>query len=143
MHGQPPPHLDWIVLASAGRDGRDAVMPHVRGTYDSELIYEALDIVASNGGSFIARMDNPGACPGEGWQMIAKQGRVGPPGERGMRGEPGTPGATGPRGESAPMFRRWDIDRKGFTATMVMSDGTRGPTLELRELFEQFQIETE
>jgi hypothetical protein len=32
----------------------------------------------------------------------------------------------------------WKIDRARYLATPLMSDGSDGPPLELRELFEQF-----
>jgi hypothetical protein len=83
-------HPDWICLARAGRDGRDGATPDVRGTYDVHADYKMLDIVAMGGASFIAKYDNPGICPGEGWQMMSQQGR---------RGKPGQTGECGPRGE--------------------------------------------
>ena len=49
-----PPHPDWIQLAVAGRDGRDAVSPTVRGTWRADADYRSLDIVARDGGCFIA-----------------------------------------------------------------------------------------
>jgi hypothetical protein len=36
----------------------------------------------------------------------------------------------------------WKIDRTSYVATPVMSDGSEGPPLELRGLFEQFFLET-
>jgi hypothetical protein len=65
----------------------------VRGTYDSTEEYKALDVVALNGGSFAARTDNPGPCPGEGWQLVASQGKRGNPGEvkKGDAGKNGSP----------------------------------------------------
>jgi hypothetical protein len=51
----------------------------------------------------------------------------------GLRGEPGL---------GAPLIRAWEIDRARYTATPIMSDGSRGPTLELRALYEQFLLET-
>ena len=50
---------------------------------------EHSDIVALNGGSFIARHDDPGECPGSGWQSLTlpgKRGERGPHGERGPAG---------------------------------------------------------
>lgn len=38
----------------------------MRGTYDADGEYKRLNIVALNGGAFIARKDDPGACPGKG-----------------------------------------------------------------------------
>src|SRR5262249_38036411 len=59
--GQPPSHSDWICLATAGRDGNNIT---VRGTFDATADYRRLDVVALNGGCFIARKDAPGPCPG-------------------------------------------------------------------------------
>jgi hypothetical protein len=81
--GQPPAHRDWICLAAAGRGGKT---PRVRGTFSADAHYQELDIVALGGGSFIARRDDPGPCPGDGWQsltMPGKRGDKGPPGPRG------------------------------------------------------------
>ena len=59
--------------------------------FSDKETYKALDIVALNGGSFIAKKDNPGPCPGAGWQLIASQGKRGDKGERGLQGIPGVP----------------------------------------------------
>lgn len=129
---------DWYCLARAGRDG---ITPRVRGRFDEKAEYRALDVVALNGGSFIARQDNPGACPGDGWQLIASQGKSGAKGERGDRGEKGIKGDPGAAGRAAPIITRWHIDREAFTATPLLSDGGNGPVIELRGLFEQYQLE--
>lgn len=136
--GQAPPHSDWNCLAKGGCDGRT---PVVKGTFDPEADYAALDIVALDGGGFIARKDHPGPCPGAGWQLISRQGQrgiagqKGPPGERGLNGEPGQ------KGENAPRLMSWRIDRENYRAIACMSDGAEVP-LELQELFEQFHSET-
>src|SRR5262249_3563738 len=94
--GQPPTHRDWVCLGAAGRDARS---PHVRGTFNAEAKYQELDIVACGGGSFIARRDDPGPCPGDGWQsltMPGKKGDKGPPGPRGEKGAKGEQGPSGP-----------------------------------------------
>ena len=70
--GQPPSHADWICLTTAGRDGNSIT---VRGTFDETADYRRLDVVALNGGSFVALKDAPGACPGSGWQLLASQGK--------------------------------------------------------------------
>jgi hypothetical protein len=132
--GHQPPSNDWICLATSGRDART---PTPRGTFDPEAKYWPLDIVALNGGSFIALRDNPGPCPGANWQLLTRQG------QRGIAGTKGDRGDRGERGESGAKLTRWKIDRKLYLATPVMADGTYGPTLELRPLFEQFQQETE
>src|SRR5262245_2646893 len=127
--GQPPSHADWICLAAAGRDGNSIA---VRGTFHETAEYRCLDVVALNGGCFIARKDAPGPCPGSGWQLLASQGKRGVAGARGERGE------RGPTGSSGATIRDWKIDRARYVATPVMSDGSEGPPLELHGLFEQF-----
>jgi hypothetical protein len=57
--GQASGHQDWTCLATPGRDGKSLV---VRGTFDEAAEY--LDVVALNGGSFVALRDAPGRCPG-------------------------------------------------------------------------------
>ena len=60
--GEPPHDGDaWQLLAAPGRDGISAVS---RGTYDRQINdYRELNIVMSNGSSFIAKRDDPGDCP--------------------------------------------------------------------------------
>jgi hypothetical protein len=134
--GQPPSHADWVCLATAGRDGNSIV---VRGTFDATADYRRLDVVAFNGGSFIALKDAPGPCPGSGWQLLASQGKRGVAGGRGERGECGPKGDPGLSGVT---ICDWKIDRARYVATPVMSDGREGPPLELRGLFERFLLET-
>jgi hypothetical protein len=132
-----PPHEDWALVAAAGRD---APVPVVRGTWREGESYRALEVVALNGCGFIARIDNPGLCPGDGWQLIASAGRPGKqglPGGKGERGERGMPGMAA----QAPAIVAWRIDRKTYTATPLMDDGNAGAPLELRELFAQFHGE--
>lgn len=74
-----------------GVEGRSFM---IRGTWNSSSEYRALDVVMLNGASFAARVDGPGPCPGEGWQMLAAQGGYGKPGKPGERGERGPPGPT-------------------------------------------------
>ena len=136
--GQAPGYADWTCLACPGRD---AAMPKVRGTWSEAETYAALDIVAINGSSFIARRAAPGTCPGEGWQLIASAGRQGSKGPAGDRGEPGAAGARGLPGTSAPVIIGWKIDRKAYAAIPILSDKSEAPPLELRSLFEQFHDE--
>ena len=129
-----PPHEDWTCVAHAGvdgKDGRDGRSLEVRGLFSNKETYKALDIVALNGGSFIAKRNNPGPCPGDGWQLIASQGKRGDKGERGLQGIPGVP----------VVIQKWRLDRDNYVAVPVMSDGCEGPPLELRSLFEQFHTE--
>ena len=133
--GQAPPHADWICLAAAGADG---ITPTVRSTYDAAVKYARLDIVALDGTTFIARKDDPGKCPGDGWQLMSVRGKPGIkglPGERGQRGEKGDPGA------AAPTILAWKIDRVNYLVTPIMSDASEVPAIEMRALFEQFHDE--
>jgi hypothetical protein len=107
------------------------------------VTYEALNIVALNGGAFIAKCDEPGACPGDGWQLIAKQGKAGATGERGIAGERGPRGEQGPAGTPAPTIKSWKIDRTSYIATPIMDNGREGAPLDLRGLFEAYHTEAQ
>jgi hypothetical protein len=99
-----------------GKDGKDGREWVVRGTYNAEETYERGHVVALNGGSFVAKMDEPGPCPGEGWQLLAsvgKRGNPGEPGKPGLRGDPGLPGAT---------ITGFEVE--GMMLIASMSDGT-------------------
>lgn len=117
------------------RAGTDGAAPRVRGTYRDGETYRALDIVAFNKGSFIARKDKPGPCPGDDWQLLTAHGSRGEKGLRGERGE------RGQRGEPGSSIARWAIDRRSFSAKPIMDDGSEGAEINLRELFEQYQTE--
>jgi hypothetical protein len=106
-----------------------ALAQRIKGTHNPKDEYSVGDVVALDGASFIARKKNPGPCPGPGWQLMARQGAR------------GIAGARGERGPSGREIVRWILDREHFLAIPVMSDGTKGPALELRALFEQFQSE--
>ena len=130
---QKPPHRDWLLLAAAGRN---ASTPIVRGTFDPAETYDALNIVAFNGSSFIARWNDPGECPGDGWQLIASCGRAGKPGPKGDRGEPG------PRGNPGNSIIRGEIDRKTYTLKLIASDGGE-IAIPCRSMFEQYHEESD
>jgi hypothetical protein len=135
--GEPPDNETyWQCLAAPGRDAKS--IRH-RGTFKEDTEYAAYDAVALNGGSFLALRDKPGACPGPGWQLLAAPGKRGTSGEPGPRGPAGI---AGPSGVDAAAVVGWNIDRATYTVVPVMSDGSSGPPLNLRGLFEQFLIET-
>src|SRR5262249_40218700 len=121
------------LIAGLQRDFRDetkamldaALGVRVKGTYQVGANYSRGDMVALDGGSFVARKDNPGPCPGGGWQLMAKQGQRGIAGPEGKRGPPGA------------VITGWILDRSTYRITPRMSDGSLGPPLELRALFEQ------
>jgi hypothetical protein len=110
---EEPPHDDWVCVAERGVDGRS---PAFRGTWKGARAYEALDVVAMDGSSFVALRDAPGVCPGEGWQLIASRGKSGPPGAPGPIGERGYPGPPGP----APVTLECD----GELLRLRLSDGS-------------------
>src|SRR5262249_21829640 len=120
------------LIAGLQRDFRDetkamldqALATRVRGTFAPNTNYARGDMVVLDGGSFVARKDNPGPCPGAGWQLMAKQGQRGIAGPKGERGPPGA------------VISGWILDRGNFRVTPRLSDGSLGPPLELRELFE-------
>ena len=100
--GKAPGSEDWRCLIRRGTDGADGKNGTdgrsfaLRGTWLDISEYRHLDVVTLNGAAFAAKRDNPGTCPGEGWQMIAMQGKRGQtgdkaPGIKGDRGEPGQP----------------------------------------------------
>jgi hypothetical protein len=132
---QAPSGTDWVQIARSGRDG---IIPQLRGTYDPKESYKRFDIVALNGSSFICKEDDPGECPGSGWQLHASAGRSG---GRGERGEQGPRGPQGPKGDPVSITG-WEIDAASYTATPILSGGQKGPPLQLRDLFKQFIADT-
>ena len=67
-----------------------------RRAYDATVKdYRAGDVVAHEGGSLVALVDNPGACPGEDWASLTQRGKPGRPGEKGEKGDKGVQGRDG------------------------------------------------
>jgi hypothetical protein len=87
-----------------------------------------------NNSWFIAKVDNPGPCPGEDWKSgpVGKRGKDGIPGIRGERGLPGEPGAS---------QVDWKVDARNYTIIPLMSDGSEGVPLVLRDIFEWYHTE--
>ena len=50
----------------------------------------------------------------------------------------GPAGIAGPSGVDATAVFGWNVDRATYTVVPIMSDGSSGPSLNLRGLFEQF-----
>lgn len=66
-----------------GPSGADAREWAHRGVYDPKEIYARFDVVAKDGGSFLALVDNPRwSESGTDWVMLAARG------ERGKKGDP-------------------------------------------------------
>ena len=112
--GRQPPHDDWVCIAQAGRAGHDGRSFTIRGTWEPDGLYRELDVVAMNGASFVAKSDDPGPCPGDGWQLMSAQGK------RGKAGEEGPKGNVGPKG---PAVIGLGIDENGIQ-TLRNADGT-------------------
>ena len=111
--GKAPPHEDWALLVKAGDKGEpgDAGRSvQLRGTYDPAGDYAALDMVTLNGSSFTAKRDDPGPCPGEGWQLAASAGSKG----KSIPGEQGKPGPS-----VAALF----VDEERTAVVLTMEDG--------------------
>jgi hypothetical protein len=119
--------LRIAILEQAG------MLPKVCGTWDPTRTYDALSIVAKDGGTFVAKRSGPGECPGEDWQLmsIGSRGKIGPRGERGEKGESGADGRSiGVVG--------WLVDPTTFMVTPRMADGSYVPAINLRPLFEAY-----
>jgi hypothetical protein len=95
-----------------------------------------LDIVALDGASFIAKHDKPGICPGDGWQLLSRQGR---PGREGERGPAGPKGDKGPPAV-VPRLLSSKID-ENYNLTILRSDDSL-EIIPLREAFERYHSET-
>jgi hypothetical protein len=129
---------EWICLARGGKDGADGRSLTIKDTYNPEEKYRELDVVTLDHKWFVAKHDDPGACPGPGWKAGPGIGKTGRPGEAGPIGPKGDPGLSAP---SVAEIVDWEINNKTYTVAPVMSDGSLGPMLSLRDLFAQFQAE--
>jgi len=109
-----------------GREWRSA------GTYEPRKAYSWGDVVKLDGGAFVATRDDPGACPGDGWDNLVQRGKSGPRGERGERGAPGP---------AAPRIVDWEIELGTYRAVPVMSDGSKGAPLPVLEFFDAYHAE--
>jgi hypothetical protein len=69
-----------------------------------------------------------------------RRGKMGPQGQRGEKGERGLHGEKGEPGKAAePVYiKSWQVDRGGYRASPVYSNGHVGGVLEIREFYEQF-----
>jgi hypothetical protein len=118
--------------SGAGRRGFFAV----RGEWRKGERYDRLDVVERGHAWYVAKRDDPRSIPGDGedWQA----GPVGKPGERGLAGPRGLKGDAG---KDAFTWVGVKVDRGAYTLTAVMSDGSEGPAISLRPLFEQYDGE--
>jgi integrin beta 3 len=101
-----------------GAPGRDFT-GEARGKYNNSETYLKFDRVAYNGSEWIARKDDPGPLPGEGW-MLGVQGKV---------GRPGVPGAGIQRAIT-----------KDYALVLETTDG-KVLTIDMRGMFERYDEE--
>lgn len=101
-----------------GEPGKDAYPGEVKGLFDLSATYRARDIVKLNGSSWIAKVDDPGDIPGEGWMQLASTGKRGERGERGPDGRVGKDGKDG----STPVELKFDAEKMMFV--MALDDGS-------------------
>lgn len=127
--GKEPSHDDWACIAQRGQDGRGF---RVRGTFNPEETYGHLDIVALNGGSFVSLKDDPGPCPGPGWQLLTSPGKRG---EKGLPGDKGERGLPGPEGKPGPSVIAGSIKVGDLTLVLADSEG-KTVTIDLYPLAE-------
>lgn len=126
---EEPPHEDWLCLAACGSE---PYVGEVCGLHDPSRKYRKFDLVSRDGAEWRAKCDNPGQLPGDDWMMTARQGKPGQKGERGEQGPIGKPGET-------IRIREWI--REDYRVMPLMSDGTIGPPLDVREFFELYHNE--
>lgn len=124
-----PPHDDWAPVAMAGIDG---ISGEARGLYDPDAAYLKLDRVAMDGSEWIARQDDPGPLPGDGWMLSARAGSKGKTGDRGLMGPPGDKGADG--------IGIAEVTVRDFSVILEMTDG-RTSRIDLRGMFERYHQE--
>lgn len=122
---EKPPHDDWAPMALAGRDGvdgRDGIdgrTGEARGKHVLGESYQKLDRVSFNGSEWIARRDDPGPLPGDGWMLGAQKAR----------------GKPGPAGTGIETIRL-----KDWSLQFSLTDG-KTIELDLRTLFERYDAE--
>jgi Collagen triple helix repeat (20 copies) len=96
-----------------GPQGASARQWRHRRNYNAAQIYAGGDVVAHDGGSWVALYDEPGPLPGDGWAQLTT---------RGQRGKPGERGPVGPEGRGiADVF----VSENGDTLVVEYTDGVQ------------------
>jgi hypothetical protein len=98
-----------------GAAGAEARQWRHRRNYAAAQVYTGGDVVAHDGGSWLALYDEPGPLPGDGWAQLTVRGQRGKPGDKGDRGP------SGPEGRGiADLY----ISENGEKLVVALSDGT-------------------
>jgi hypothetical protein len=158
---------DHFSLGFSFKDGMDAEV--LRSAADVDLVFDALDASASMVETLnqrlkarVAELETEHArARAMTAELRAKLHEVdfiverlkiegrGPPGvkgDRGRDGHDGPRGEVGPRGEEGdpgPRSVAWAVNDAEYSVTPIMSDGSNGPTLHLRGLFETYNAQVD
>ena len=120
---------DNFVVTSAG-----VTLLEWKSSWNSSTSYLAGDAVSFNGSSYLSLMDsNTGNAPDTSpayWDLIARQGDIGPTGATGPIGPTGAAGATGATGATGPMGATGSTGATGATGATgpIGPTGVTGPT---------------
>ena len=90
--GQQGPAGEPGERGERGAPGADARPWRHRRSYAPAQTYIGGDVVAHDGGSWLALYDEPGPLPGDGWAQLSIKGQRGKPGDKGERGPAGPEG---------------------------------------------------
>jgi hypothetical protein len=115
LQGEPGAAGERGERGELGPSGINAKQWRHRRTYDPVQAYVDGDVVAHDGGSWLALCAAPGPLPGDGWAQLTTRGQRGKPGDKGERGPPGPEG----RG-IADVF----VSENGDALVQEFSDGT-------------------
>jgi hypothetical protein len=130
--------LAYVEGLLQGSSGAKLKFFTVRGAWRKGERYDRTDVVTRGDTWYVAKRDDPRSVPGSGDDWIA--GPVGTPGMT-IVGPPGPRGPKGAAGADAARVRSWTVDRATYSLIAVRSDGSKGPVIPLRGLFEAYHSE--
>ena len=131
---------DVQIYARAERDSAiDELIEALRNWQDAA--YEELDRLHHE---VRTHRERAAMLEGQIKSMTDLKGVPGKQGERGARGEPGRQGVPGAKGDAGPpgaAAPHWiGVKIEGFDLITVLSDGTLGPRISLKQMFEEFVV---
>ena len=129
---------DVQIYARAERDSAiDELIEALRNWQDGT--YEELDKLRDE---LRTHRERVAMLEGQIKSMTDLKGVPGKQGDRGPRGEPGQQGMRGEKGDAGPpgaAAPHWiGVKVEGFDLITVLSDGTLGPRVSLKQMFEEF-----